>query len=225
MAYMGNNYDHELIVYCKHCNVQARVQSQANYLQRTVKEGDEQRLFSDMHEFCRFEVKVFKIAECPKCLSVFFIEDRFSEGPGEYFEYQDTRVLYPIVSAINEEGIPDNVISSYKEAVQCYSAGLYDSCVIMCGKCLHAICNEFGVSSKKPLNTQLGELHKSGHIDQRIFQWAEQLRLIRNEGAHSPGPIDRLDALDSIEFLELVMNYLFTLTRRFDALKNRRSGE
>lgn len=57
-----------------------------------------------------------------------------------------------------------------------------------------------------------------------MAEWADQLRDVRNSAAHfNSDPITRLDAEDSIAFSEALLDYLYVLTARFNAMKLRRS--
>lgn len=66
----------------------------------------------------------------------------------------------------------------------------------------------------------------AGHIDGRLAEWATTLRGVRNAGAHYDvkTPITAQDAEDSVAFSEALLDYLYVLTARFEALKARRAS-
>jgi len=93
----------------------------------------------------------------------------------------------------------------------------------MSRKCLEAVCKILGAKGRD-LNARLGELHEAGHIDSRLLDWAHQVRLIGNEAAHDIDvPVTKQDARDVLDFTEAIMIYVFSLTKRFESLKRRRT--
>jgi hypothetical protein len=74
------------------------------------------------------------------------------------------------------------------------------------------------------LNVKLDNLQQDGHIDSRLLDWAHEIRLIGNEAAHDINiPVTKLDAKDVLEFTEAILIYVFSLTKRFEAMKERRA--
>jgi hypothetical protein len=91
----------------------------------------------------------------------------------------------------------------------------------MCGRALEGVCVHFGL--KTMLAKGLHELRTKGLIDDRLFQWGEQLRKHRNTAAHATGDkISREDATDLLDFVAAICDYIFVLTARFDAFMARK---
>jgi hypothetical protein len=66
-------------------------------------------------------------------------------------------------------------------------------------------------------------MKEEGHIDGRLWEWAQTQRNVRNSAAHfDSNAITKQDAEDSIAFSEALLDYLYVLTARFEALKDRR---
>jgi len=62
-----------------------------------------------------------------------------------------------------------------------------------------------------------------GLIDQRLWDWAELLRDVRNAAAHfNDEDISRQDAEDCLTFNEALLDYLYVLKKRFDDMQLRR---
>ncbi len=109
-------------------------------------------------------------------------------------------------------------------AARSFSASLFEPCVLMCRKCLEAICKNFGAKGSD-LNSKLQSLSDAGQIDFRLLNWAHQIRLIGNEAAHDPDTkVTKLDARDVLDFTEAILIYVFSLTSRFEAFRARRAG-
>jgi hypothetical protein len=64
-----------------------------------------------------------------------------------------------------------------------------------------------------------------GLIDQRLYEWAEELRFLRNAGAHHTGKVSREDAEDAIALTEAMLDYLYVLSARFEKFKARREEQ
>ena len=122
------------------------------------------------------------------------------------------------------EGLPESIKTAYDQAVRSLHASLYEPCVLMARKCLEAVCQNFNTKGRD-LNSRLTDLNNAGHIDSRLLKWAHQVRLIGNEAAHDVDtPVTKEDARDVIDFTEAILIYVFSLTKRFDALQARRSN-
>jgi hypothetical protein len=62
-------------------------------------------------------------------------------------------------------------------------------------------------------------------IEESFFKWAEQLRIMGNDGAHKHDVfIMEQDAKDAIDFLESLILYIFNLALKYDSLINRRNS-
>jgi hypothetical protein len=169
-----------------------------------------------------YNVTEYAIALCCKCNTVFLVESDFYEIPGEVCAPQDVSVLYPNDRNISTEGIPETVLRAYDAAIRSYRAGLYEPCVIMCRKCIEALCHEFG-AVKGNLKERIERLQKNGQIDDRLLTWADELRIIGNDAAHDLDiNIVQVDAQNALEFVEAILMYVFSLTRKFEEFKKRR---
>jgi hypothetical protein len=93
----------------------------------------------------------------------------------------------------------------------------------MCRKCLEAVCKTFEAHGSD-LSKRLFSLSEAGHIDSRLLGWAHEIRLFGNEAAHdTEAPVTKEDARDILDFTEAILIYVFSLTKRFDSLKARRT--
>lgn len=71
----------------------------------------------------------------------------------------------------------------------------------------------------------LQTLKSAGKIDGRLFEWAQALRVLGNEGAHfTEAEVTREDASDSIDLAEALLDYMYVLSAQFDEFKARRGG-
>lgn len=208
-----------ITLFCPTCNMQveARVLAceETDFTPKAVPLGED--LVIPLQE-----VVVVSFAVCKRCRQPFLVEERSCEVPGELSAPLGERVLYPVERPLVQDGVPECIAKVYDDAARAFAVGLYEPCVIMCRKGLEGVAIELG-AKKGPLGQRLRELRASGKIDSRLAEWVEGLRLVGNDAAHDlEVRLAKEDARDSLEFLEALLSYTFTLTRRFDEFQARR---
>ena len=174
-----------------------------------------------------YKVIQFTFAACNRCETPILTRQVFYEVPGEFSAPQtDVLVVYPQEDSIALESVPKMVARPYLDACRSYQVKLYDPCVIMCRKCVEAVCREYG-ESKGSLSQRLERLRKSGVIDNAILDWANELRLAGNVAAHldSKSQISEQDAKDVLEFARVLLLYVFELQNRLQAFHERRNTQ
>ncbi len=160
----------------------------------------------------------YMIAFCPKCEAVFLHVSAESEPSGVPYE----AMLYPSAERRGIPGLPQPARRTYASAQSCFETGNYEPCVVMCRKCLEAMCVFLG-AQEGSLAKRLRQLKDSGLIEARFYEWAEELRLVGNDAAHDLNLcISKQDALDSLEFVEAILLYVFALDQRFRGFCARR---
>jgi hypothetical protein len=166
----------------------------------------------------------FKVAvgKCPSCHNVLVGLQEELDRPeyGSIWSYADR--LWPEPKRIIARSVPDIVKSSLEEADRCFSAGAYTACAVMCGRAIEGICVHHKTKAKT-LNQGLKELLDSEIIDKRLFTWGDELRKMRNLGAHATGEkVPHQDAFDVLAFAHAITEYVFVLTEQFHEFMARR---
>lgn len=164
------------------------------------------------------------LLECPKCKeSLVGGQDRFSNENGDY--WTDTNRLWPRPDRSISWFLPSIVRVSLQEANRCSRAGAYTACAVMCGRALEGLCLHHNTKAKN-LNHALKELLTKGIIDNRLHQWGDALRQLRNIGAHaSKVAISKEDATDVLDFLHAIVDYVFVLNDRFEKFMSRQKNK
>ena len=94
----------------------------------------------------------------------------------------------------------------------------------MCRKTLEGICAEHSTTGRS-LVSSLKELKDKGIIENRLYEWAEALRISGNEAAHDVNvTTSAADAKDLIEFTNALLEYVFTFRDKFEEFKTRRAA-
>lgn len=206
-----------LHVYCSICNLRNEARVIGTHIKSCMANTGNDPIDSPYY------VTVYKFAVCKSCGSPFLHEQDFIEVPGEVSVSQGEQVLYPYQHELLGDGLPETVRRAQHNAARSYAAGLYEPCVIMCRKCLEAMCYELG-EKKGSLQQRLLELQNKKIIDSKLIIWADGLRLIGNDAAHDPEiEIEQIDAIDSLHFIEAILMYVFTLNERYEEFRNRRT--
>ena len=155
----------------------------------------------------------FELWKCPNCEKPFLTD---------YDEIWGYVVLYPPPDNRVNQRLPDPIKSAYHEAISCFKSKAYTATAIMCRKTLEGICAEHGVKGNN-LVANLKELKDKGIIENRLYEWADALRISGNEAAHDVTvTISPEDARDILEFTNALLEYMFTFRDRFEQFKQRR---
>jgi hypothetical protein len=158
----------------------------------------------------------YELWKCPSCDKPFLVDS------DEVFGFT---VLYPPEDNRVNPRLPAPLQSAYREAISCFKAKAYTATAVMCRKTLEGICAEHGVRGNN-LVSNLKQLKDKGVIENRLFDWADALRISGNEAAHDVEvTILPEDARDILEFTSALLEYIFTFRDRFEEFKRRRAAK
>ena len=161
------------------------------------------------------------LLRCPEGHPLVVLQNEFS---GQRFNDDEPFRVYPPQARQLDAAIPAELREAHEEARKTFNGKAYKACVVMCGRTLEGACELQGVKERS-LQSSLAKMKDLGLIDGRLFEWAEMLRDVRNAGAHfSSEEVTRQDAEDALSFNEALLDYLYVLKGRFDAMKVRRAG-
>ncbi|MGW4565457.1 DUF4145 domain-containing protein [Streptomyces sp. NPDC004561] len=142
-----------------------------------------------------------------------------AEGPDGSDESEER--LWPPVAAL-AQGIPAAIQREMIEARACFDAKLYTAAAVMVRRSLEGMGIEQG-TKKRALFQALQELRDNGKIEGRLFDWAQALRVLGNQGAHfSEESVSREDAADALSLAEALLNYVYVFTVQYEEFRNRR---
>lgn len=105
--------------------------------------------------------------------------------------------------------VPDRIGNIFIEAQENFARGKYDTCILLCGKVLDLATKEMDSAWK--LERRLKTLADEGKITSDMANWAEEIRLDRNDAAHADEEFDEADASEIVGFTEAFLNYVYTL--------------
>ncbi|MBH1520805.1 DUF4145 domain-containing protein [Stenotrophomonas maltophilia] len=163
----------------------------------------------------------FTFAACPHCrMPVVF--NRLDLGDG--FDADDYYRVFPPHERAFHTPLPPVVRESYDEAVRCETHRSWIACVTMVGRTLEAVTKQYA-PTERTMYQGLQKMHRDGIISQEISDWADELRVIRNYGAHATSQkITREDASEALDFLQAILETLYYMRPKFKAMKARRAA-
>lgn len=119
-------------------------------------------------------------------------------------------------------GVPFRVHNTFIEAQRCHKTKSYQAAAMMVRKTVELACEERGYKEYKLINS-IKKMKEAGVIEGRLFDWADALREIGNEGAHERNPPARQDVEDALDFTRTLLDYLYVMSAKFDEFTARRN--
>lgn len=119
---------------------------------------------------------------------------------------------WPLCGANLHKSVPQPITDAYHEASLALSANCPRAAAVMARRTLEAIAADKGETSGT-LAQQLDSMSKKGLLHPTLQEWAKEVRLIGNSGAHFD-PINTVsteDAKQLINFIKDLSNFLYVL--------------
>ena len=160
--------------------------------------------------------RVISMMKCPGCFG--YILAFTNHRPDGYeFEY----VTHYPVGMPNEKldkSIPKDVAEDFQEAIRCQWAKSYRACVVMCRRALQA--SVLALKAKgDTLVKQIDDLAANGVITAPLRDFAHEIRLTGNAGAHSDWlqDITEPDAESIMEFTREYLDHVYIMPAKLQA--------
>ncbi|MBV1939946.1 DUF4145 domain-containing protein [Streptomyces sp. BV286] len=199
-----------ILIECPHCDTHTLSTQRGAY--ELAPEGDE-----------AFEPLIYTLVSCDKCrVPQLLMQMSVLEADG--WGWADPSREWPSsASGPLSPSIPQAIAREMREARACFSAKLYTATAVMVRRTLEGMCVDQG-TGKKPLFAALGELRDANKIEGRLFDWAQALRVLGNQGAHfSKEAVGREDAQDALELAEALLDYIYVFTAKYEEFQQRRT--
>jgi hypothetical protein len=117
-----------------------------------------------------------------------------------------------------DPNIPADVATDFKEAIRCQHVKAYRACVVMCRRALQTSALIFKASGTT-LVGQIEDLGSKGIITAPLKDFAHEIRLTGNAGAHSDGlgDISARDAEAIMEFTREFFDHVYVMPAKLKA--------
>jgi hypothetical protein len=161
----------------------------------------------------------YTLLKCTNCRSPILVLQTDASG-----DWDSPLRIYPSDKIRTDYAIPNEIVTAYLEARTCFRAKAYTAAAIMCRKTLQGVIEAHDIKTRN-LAQGLRELKEKGLIENRLYEWADALRMSGNEAAHDVNvTTSAQDARDILEFTNAILEYIFTFRVKFEGWKKRREN-
>lgn len=198
----------QLVDRCPHCFQRTALDVRATY---EYEAGEEHPGSGFMYR------RVWRLLQCISCERPIVHAVLWSEIDPEG---EMTTMVHPSAAERSLEGLPENVSQAYDAClkVQRVDSNAY---AVLVGRLLEVIAVEEGFGGRR-LVDQLRQLADQGKIPPTLAEMADQLRQIRNLGAHAQaGEVSQSDVPVIADFADAIVEYLYRAPAKVQALKAR----
>jgi Domain of unknown function (DUF4145) len=168
-----------------------------------------------------------KIGQCSTCGDILVaeakliaVEDEF----GQRYTWSDEIRVHPCPGKeFASDRIPNTLRQSLVQAERSMQANANIAACAMLGRALEALCRDQLKAKDIMLGAGIKQLKDQNIIDERLFDWSQQLHAYRNLAAHSDEEFDptRRDTEDMQAFVYAITEYVYDLTDRYNEFKER----
>jgi Domain of unknown function (DUF4145) len=131
----------------------------------------------------------------------------------------ETEILYP-TKIVQLKNLPETIEKKYQAALRVRFIEP-NACAVLVGRTLEAACNHENAEGRN-LAQKLNELAQRGRIPDTLAEMAQQLRELRNLGAHdAEDEVTEEDVPIILDFLEAILEYLYVAPAKIEAVRAR----
>ncbi len=136
---------------------------------------------------------------------------------------EEATISYPAPRELSAE-IPEALRAEWQEGQDALAAGLFKSAVGAVRRLVEGTCEDAGIT-KGVLDDRLKTMLDGGKINQTLYDWADLLRLVGNEGSHyNVASVEREDVDDALHFAEALLDHIYVLSKRFSSFDARQKA-
>lgn len=198
----------ELVDRCPHCFQRTALRVRSTYVHVEEKDppGSPYRL-----------IKAWRLLQCVSCERPVLQDVTWWEIDPDY---ERIDVVYPVAANRSYEGLPEDVARAYEACLKVQSVEP-NAYAVLVGRLLEVVAVEEGVQGRR-LVDQLRVLADSGRIPPTLAEMADQLRQIRNLGAHAQaGDVSEADVPVIADFADAIIEYLYRAPAKIAAVRSR----
>lgn len=147
------------------------------------------------------------------------------ERGGDITEESNITQIWPEVKKPKApDFVPDNVASAFLEAERCRLRGDFGSAAMSYRKALERSVNKIHPNGgANALVKTLHELATEGRITTDIADWAKEIRILGNAGAHEEEDPTQEEVADQANLTAMALAYLFEMPERVRLMRERRA--
>jgi hypothetical protein len=167
----------------------------------------------------------FDLYQCTNCMSFVHVLWSAQEFPSSMQGLYAYHVLpWPIGKAIPSENWPSAVQRYWTQAHESLRVGNWDAAVVMARSALQFTMRDKG-ATKGTLYAEIEDLANKGTLHPLMKEWSHEVRELGNDSAHpdpQAPPTDPENARDIVQFLDLLLGYLYDLPKHISDYRQRK---
>tara|TARA_Y100001933_G_C18837861_1_gene496233 strand:+ start:61 stop:735 length:675 start_codon:yes stop_codon:yes gene_type:complete len=172
-------------------------------------------------QLARYKPKTVGIAyQCSSCIEPVFLKfkiERYDLGNYRIQISENAMEIEKPTIEFEFEYIPENVVSDFKEALECYSITAYNAFAAMTRRTIQSAADQIGAKGKSKVQNQIKEMKEMAEIDDETYEILSQIIIDGHDGAHPHLP--SLSAERAEILLELLKDVMYQLFVRKGKLK------
>jgi len=197
-----------MLIECDNCNALVR--------------GEEVGHYMIHNPYDPMDAQKYTLCKCPQCFSPLLAEQDLDMD--QYLNetyWGRIKKIYPNNLFHINPVIPEKLQKALLECIQCFKADANTATAIMCRRTLEGFCSLKGVEEKS-LEKSIKKLKELSLINEQLYEWANQLRLVGNEAAHNiESDFSATDAKDILDFTIAILDFTYSFKDKFDKFKER----
>lgn len=201
-----------MLIECNNCNALVKGEDVGHYIKQNPYElADAQK---------------FTLCKCPECLSPLLVEqDIILDMYPNDIDWGTVKKIYPNNLFHINPVIPAKLQEALIECIQCFKGGANTATAIMCRRALEGFCTVKGIK-EKGLEKSIKKMKDEGMINEQLYEWANQLRVVGNKAAHNiESNFSSIDAKDILDFTIAILDFTYSFKDKFDKFKERIARE
>lgn len=168
----------------------------------------------------------YNILQCENCGNYTFLFWSSNAHGGRFGRYDYRTLPYPLSQVRAPDHWPADVQRYWKQAHGSIIANNWDAAALMARSALQCVMREQGAKGKN-LYQEIEDLKTRGQLPEIMKDFAEEVRELGNDSAHPKVGMEETtekDAKDVVEFLDIVLDYLYNLPKKINDYRSRRNG-
>jgi hypothetical protein len=169
----------------------------------------------------------FDVYRCGNCAAYTHVMWSISERSYSHAFHGFCVLPYPLKTKPEPSGNwPPLVQRFWMQAHQSLSAEIWDGASVMTRSAMQVTLREQGAKGRT-LKDEIEDLAVKNMLPPAMKEWSTELRLLGNESAHpelDQTDADPQDIRDAIQFLDLLLNYIYDLPAQIKLYRDRRNG-
>lgn len=199
----------DLTDFCPHCNSKTHIQ----------------KLFQESYEDKDRDLIFYITFRCVPCKSLIMKTYKFRQN--KYDRNENLSIIGWSEKFPNEElilinkfksAVPEDVLNDFEEGIKCFNKECFKASVSMFRRSLQSSVLNLGADSDKDLFDQIDQLKDNEIITKDIKDWAHNIRIFGNWGAHPQNDnlkdVDEEKTKEAQSFLEEFFNYVYVMPSR-----------